>query len=123
MGEPSALLRRITELERKVERLAAARDGDIEHLWSDVALADALSEHVVMPAILLLAGYGHRGALQTMLENAESDLRSRPRIDDILRDGAIEAVQGWHRAASAAPRWATPTHEDRHPELYPDNRD
>jgi hypothetical protein len=123
MVEPSPLLRRITELE---QRLSKAKDRiwatevDVDHLWTDAAAVDAMVEHVLMPAILLLAGYGHRDAIVRMLQTAATDLSDRRPREEQLHEGAIENVESWLRTAAAAPTWTTPSHEHRRPELYPE---
>lgn len=67
------------QLAERLERVERSVDLQllplIDRIDADVGVVEALAQHFVMPAILLLAGHGHHARLREMLAMLEVELQ------------------------------------------------
>lgn len=113
--EPEQLGERLRRMESEISRLVA----DMEHAKAATRMFGSVWEHVVMPSILLLAGHGRHQEIQAMLRRAEDEVRADKYVFEPSREANADDLAGWRQWFESSLPWKPPSHEDRHPDLYP----
>ncbi len=113
--EPEDLGARLRRIEAELWKLR----GDVAQARAAERLFDDVLEHVLMPAILLLAGQGHREQLQAMLQRAAEAQASDPHVDELLRQGGADLLEGWRQWVEDLPQYEPPHFQRRHPDMFP----
>lgn len=124
MAEPSALLRRITELEQRIgemeerERRSAAKAWNARH---QAIFNSMLFEDVVFPMLLQIGGLPHKANILNALQVIIERLPDHPGIPGPVQRYYDADVRGWQNAAAAIPEWQPLQYEDRRPDDFDDD--